>query len=51
MQHAIHSHLCHRLTKGPRWVIEHGADVYDIDIEVHINKRPKPTTRLQGSGT
>jgi len=51
MQHAIHSHLCDRLTKGPGWVIEQGPDKYDIEIHVRITKRPKPTTRLQGSGT
>ncbi len=52
MQHAVHSHLCDRLTKGPGWVIEHAPDVYDITITIDIEKRPsKPKIFLHGSGT
>ena len=52
MQHAVHSHLSDRLTKGPGWVIEHGPDTYDITITVEIQRRPaKPPTLLHGSGT
>ena len=53
MQHAVHSHLCDRLTKGPGWTVFHDPDVYDITITVDIRKRPpsKPKLFLHGSGT
>lgn len=59
MKHAVHSHLSDRLTKGPGWSIEHGNDVYDIELEVHITRRSpesptdptRPHVPLYGSGT
>ncbi len=59
INHAVHSHLADRLTKGPGWVIKHGDDCYDIELTIRLRKKPtkgrptdyKPRTFLHGSGT
>lgn len=41
INHAIHSHLSNRLDKGPGWVVKHGDDAYDIEIQVKLQKKPR----------